>query len=171
MKNVSDKSCRETRNTYLMFNNFFFFRKLWHLWDKVEKYKRAGESTDETWRMRVACWIPKATNTHTGCVILIALPLQQSLHERASLLRHTYIACLVKTSWHLISMFPEKNFGSFIPLCWPVTANSYILPDNGQCVWQKHVVGNNRRLYRFYVLCLCGLYLLVCMFPTACPDD
>jgi hypothetical protein len=22
------------------------------------------------WRMRIACWIPKATNTHTGCVIL-----------------------------------------------------------------------------------------------------
>jgi hypothetical protein len=22
--------------------------------------------------MRIACWTPKATNTHTGCVILIA---------------------------------------------------------------------------------------------------
>ena len=21
------------------------------------------------WRMRIACWIPKATNTHIGCVI------------------------------------------------------------------------------------------------------
>jgi hypothetical protein len=38
---------------------------------------------------------PKATNAHTNCVILIAFPLQQWMHERASLLRYTYIACLV----------------------------------------------------------------------------
>ena len=47
------------------------------------------------WRMRIACLIPKATNTHSQYVILTALPLQQWLQERASLLRHTYIACLV----------------------------------------------------------------------------
>jgi hypothetical protein len=34
--------------------------------------------------MRIACWIPKATNTHSECVILIACPLQQWLLERAS---------------------------------------------------------------------------------------
>jgi len=47
------------------------------------------------WRMRIACWIPKATDTHTQYVILIASPLQQWLHERALVLRYTYIACLV----------------------------------------------------------------------------
>jgi hypothetical protein len=48
------------------------------------------------WRMRIACWIPKATNKHSGCVILNAVPLQQLLHERASVLRYTtYSACLV----------------------------------------------------------------------------
>jgi len=41
-------------------------------------------------RMRIVCWIPKATNTHTGCVTLVDCPLQQWLHERASLLRYTY---------------------------------------------------------------------------------
>jgi len=49
----------------------------------------------KTWRMRIACWIPKATNTHSKYVTLIAFPLQQWLHELASLLRYTYIACLV----------------------------------------------------------------------------
>ena len=44
--------------------------------------------------MRFACWVTKATDTHTEYVILIALPLQQWLHERASVLR--YIVCLVK---------------------------------------------------------------------------
>jgi Tfp pilus assembly protein PilN len=45
--------------------------------------------------MRVACSIPKATNTHTGCVILIAFPLQQWLHERTSLFPYTHIAYIV----------------------------------------------------------------------------
>jgi len=44
---------------------------------------------------RIACFILKATNTHTEYVILIAFPLQQWLHERASMLRFTYTACLV----------------------------------------------------------------------------
>ena len=47
------------------------------------------------WRMRIACWIPKATNTHSQYVILTAFPLQQSFHERASILRYTYSAFLV----------------------------------------------------------------------------
>jgi len=38
------------------------------------------------WRMRISCWIPKAINTHSGCVILIAFPLQQCLHESPSML-------------------------------------------------------------------------------------
>ena len=33
------------------------------------------------------------THTHSVYVILIAFPLQQWLHERVSLLRHTYTAC------------------------------------------------------------------------------
>jgi len=46
-------------------------------------------------RVRIACWIPKATYRHPEYVILIAFPLQQWLHERASMLRYMYIACLV----------------------------------------------------------------------------
>jgi len=46
------------------------------------------------WRMRIACWIPKVTNTHSEYVILIAFKLQQWLHESASMLRYTYIAFL-----------------------------------------------------------------------------
>jgi len=46
-------------------------------------------------RMRVVCWITKATNTHSEHVILIAFPLHQWLNEPVSVLRYTYIACLV----------------------------------------------------------------------------
>ena len=43
-----------------------------------------------TRRMRIACWIPKATNKHSQYVILIADPLQQRLNERVVMLRYTY---------------------------------------------------------------------------------
>jgi hypothetical protein len=48
------------------------------------------------WRMRIACWIPKATNTHLEYVILIAVALHQWLHECASMLLLCvhYISCL-----------------------------------------------------------------------------
>ena len=46
------------------------------------------------WRMRIACYIPKATNTYLEYVIVIPFPLQQWLCERVSMLRYTYIACL-----------------------------------------------------------------------------
>jgi hypothetical protein len=37
-------------------------------------------------RMRIACWIAKATNTHAEYVIIGFFPLQQWLHEHASTL-------------------------------------------------------------------------------------
>jgi hypothetical protein len=43
------------------------------------------------WRMRVACWVTKIKDTHTECVMLIAFPLQQWLHQLATMLRYTYI--------------------------------------------------------------------------------
>ena len=42
--------------------------------------------------MHITCWICKATNTHLEYVILFAFPLQQWLHEHASVLCYTYIA-------------------------------------------------------------------------------
>jgi hypothetical protein len=57
----------------------------------VENDCGAGQATDDN----CACWILKATNVHTGCVIIIAFPLQQWSYKRALILRYTYIACLV----------------------------------------------------------------------------
>jgi hypothetical protein len=39
------------------------------------------------WRKHIACWMPKARNTHTGSVILIAFPLQHWMHEGALMSR------------------------------------------------------------------------------------
>jgi hypothetical protein len=64
-----------------------------------------GRPQMKVWCMRIACWIPKVTNTHSEYVILIAFPLQQWSHERASVSRYTYIACLVITA----KPFHNKN--------------------------------------------------------------
>jgi hypothetical protein len=49
----------------------------------VEKYGRARQATDDniTRRMRIACWITKATDTHTEYVTFIAFTLHQWSHE------------------------------------------------------------------------------------------
>jgi hypothetical protein len=47
-------------------------------------------------RLRFVCWILKATDTHSDYVIFAAVPLQQWLRERSSVLGYTYIVCLVQ---------------------------------------------------------------------------
>ena len=53
------------------------------MWQNVVE---RGRPQITIWHMRIVCWISKATNTHTGCVILIAFPLQQWLHENTYIL-------------------------------------------------------------------------------------
>ena len=64
----------------------------------MEKYVTAGQATDDNVirRMLTACWIPKATNQHSEYVTRITSTLRQRWHERASIFRYTYIACLVR---------------------------------------------------------------------------
>ena len=52
----------------------------------VGKCDTAGQETDGN-RAHEHCWIPKATDTHSAYVMVIAFPLQQWLHKRAPLLR------------------------------------------------------------------------------------
>jgi hypothetical protein len=61
----------------------------------VEKYATARQATDDNIirRTRFACWIIKATDTHSVYVTLIAFPRQQWSRERASRLR-LYVHCL-----------------------------------------------------------------------------
>jgi len=47
IRNVSDTRCRENQNTHVMFNNFLVFRKSSRIWDNVEKYFTAGQTTDD----------------------------------------------------------------------------------------------------------------------------
>jgi hypothetical protein len=83
----------EKIKTHFVFNNFFFLNSCVYeiTWKNIVEPGRP----EITWRMRIACCITKATNTHSGYVIIIDFPLQQWLHKRASVLRYRYIACLV----------------------------------------------------------------------------
>jgi hypothetical protein len=42
------------------------------------------------WRVWIACWKPKASNTHSEYVLLIVFPLQQWLDELALMVPYTY---------------------------------------------------------------------------------
>jgi hypothetical protein len=62
-----------------------FFLKSCRLWDNVEKCGWVSQATNATIRrMRFACRITEATDTHSSYAILIALARQQWLRERAS---------------------------------------------------------------------------------------
>ena len=77
-----------------MLKNFFFLENL-ALCEVMRKHFVAlGRRQMTIWSMRTACWIPK--NTDSSYVILIASRLQQWLHERTSMLRYTYVSCLLK---------------------------------------------------------------------------
>jgi len=74
---------------FLSFENLAVWEVMWKNIVKPDRRQMT------MWRMRIACWITRAINTHSEYIILIAFPLQQSLHERVSVLRYTYIAWLV----------------------------------------------------------------------------
>jgi hypothetical protein len=78
-----------------MFNNFFFSenRAVYNIFRKNCVERDWPQMT--MLRMRIACWIPRATNTQSEYAVSITFPLQQWLHECASTLRNMYIACLV----------------------------------------------------------------------------
>jgi hypothetical protein len=70
-----------------MFSDFFFENRT--VYEIMWKYSVEPDRPQITiWRMSFECWIPKAINTHSGCVMFIALPVQQRLHECTSKLRH-----------------------------------------------------------------------------------
>jgi hypothetical protein len=72
IRNVSDKSCRENQNTHFVFSNFFcsFENRVIYaiMWENIVV---RGRAQVVIWRMRIECWIPEATNTHSGYEILI----------------------------------------------------------------------------------------------------
>jgi hypothetical protein len=65
------------------------FKKSWFFWVNVEKYGLARQATDDNkiLRLQCACWITKATDSHSDYVTFISLPRQHWLRECAKILR------------------------------------------------------------------------------------
>ena len=79
-----------------MFNNFFPLKNCAVFEIVLKNSVKLDRPQITVWRMLIACRVPKATNAHSEYVILLAFPLQQWLHERASISCYTCIACLVE---------------------------------------------------------------------------
>ena len=75
--------CRKNENTHFMFSNSFFFENLSDYEIRYKNIEYTGKPQTTLRHMRIAWSISDATNTHPEYVILIALPLQQWLQERA----------------------------------------------------------------------------------------
>ena len=69
----------------MLSNVFLLNRAFYEI--KCKNIADPGRPQMAIWRMRTACWIPKAANKHTVCNTYCFL-LQQLLHERASVLRY-----------------------------------------------------------------------------------
>ena len=116
--NVSKQNCIYYR-LFWCWHNFFILKvnKVTIIWKTCLLF--APPCTIR--RMRFACWIPKATNTHSGCVRIMAFVRQQWLHERSLMLHYTHIACPVyhkhqsytKCSRHMTN---KKNTGRLLLL-------------------------------------------------------
>jgi hypothetical protein len=90
--NISDTSCKESQNTRFMFNKGFpkivpFYEITWKNTVKPDRPQMV------IMHMCIACCIHKATR-HT-LRICNFFPQQQLLHGCASVLRYTYVVCLV----------------------------------------------------------------------------
>ena len=105
---------RKLKHTRYMLNNHFSENHaVYEITQKNVVEAREAKNDNTIWRMRVACWISKATrpythahahppghppraNKHTEKYVIIISFLRQKLFlERLSMLRYTYIACLV----------------------------------------------------------------------------
>jgi hypothetical protein len=75
--------------TFFSFENRVIYEIMW------KNILEPGRTQIRICYMCIACWIPKATNTHSDYIILIAYPIQTLLREGASILHYTYTACLL----------------------------------------------------------------------------
>ena len=92
MRNVSEKSADKSKSTHFVSNNFCPENRA------VYKHGRAGQASDYNIirRMRYACWITKATDTHSAYVIVLLLFHANSGYANASqCYAYPYIVSLV----------------------------------------------------------------------------
>jgi hypothetical protein len=78
-RNVLEKIVEKFRThiLYSIFENHAVYEIIW------KNREEPGRTPMEIRRTRIACWIHKATDTHSQYVIRIAFPLKNWMHECA----------------------------------------------------------------------------------------
>jgi len=107
----------EKIKTHILFS-VTFLRKSCRLWDNVEKYCRAGQATDDNWRVCISCWITKATHTHTLriCNILFHSPmvtrtrLNVTLHVHCPSCYSAQCSFIVDCVWNVMAHAQKPDF-------------------------------------------------------------
>jgi hypothetical protein len=103
----------EEIETHILCSVTFFFNRAVYEEMRKNNVERGG-SHMTIWRMRVHAeylWLQKPVmfKNQSCCVILIAFPQQQWLHERASMLPYTYIGCLVQNKYESFILYYSLN--------------------------------------------------------------
>ena len=151
-----------------------FFRKSHRLWYNVEKCDGNRGATDDVtiWRIRVACWESKATSTyahahahahgypyaraHRPISNNNCFSMATMIRERASMLRDTYIVCLVSNSfaWITFREVAASSAGEFRTGASVSTAAWSSLVTTPACVLTRHVTNG-------YQMVVCDFYLFM----------
>jgi hypothetical protein len=98
----------EKIRTHISSTITFRFRKSCRLWDNVEKYCRARQVTDDNMAHAQSMLDSQGYKQTTP----IACPLQQRLHERASMLRYTYTVLLTLILFWYVCRVCEQHASS-----------------------------------------------------------
>ena len=111
-----------------------FFWKSCHLWDSVKIYGRAREATNDVtiWRIRLACWISKATHTHHAHA---QAPGHPHTCRYASTHAGTHESARTQTYVILID-FPLQQWFANLPHCCSIrTLPVLLILDLLICIW------------------------------------
>jgi hypothetical protein len=92
MRNVVDKICGDNQNAH--FTRIFNLPPTPDNRAVYEIMRTSTEDPDKSqmtiWRMRIACWKPKTTNTHSKYVVLTALLLKMVARKRLNVTLHLH---------------------------------------------------------------------------------
>ena len=108
MRNISDKFRHKLKTRILCYVTVLL--NSCQLWDIVEKCCRAGQWTVDNiiWLMHIACCMPKSKSAQLRMCNNFSFPLQQWLHELASIWGFTGIACLVILFFYHCQDHPKR---------------------------------------------------------------
>jgi hypothetical protein len=95
--------------THFISNVFFFFfnRTVYEITSK--NTVQPGRPQMAIWRMLIACWIPKATDTHSENALLTDFPLQQWLSGSTSMLDFMVTPCISDIQHFIVRHNVKQN--------------------------------------------------------------